>query len=192
MQDNAEVAWLLAMTAISTLTGEPARSVPGSFLDSRPTHDLSDDVRNQNAVGKHVEQAIHSRHHAMDVLTITADQQETPASRRLFRTGRVCDSLRNLRGSTLGLTQHRITLNAIRTPGWRFCRCSPPAANDGIDVLGVHFPSTARTVLSLLSRLAINLVPRPPKLEHRKSPVARIAKSALDDSRSSSSDGDRS
>jgi hypothetical protein len=59
MQDNAEVAWLLAMTAISNATGEPLESVR-LFLDSRHGRHFSDDVRNQMLVGKHVEQAIHA------------------------------------------------------------------------------------------------------------------------------------
>jgi hypothetical protein len=59
MQDKAEVAWLLAMTAISNATGEPLESVR-LFLDSRHGRHFSDDVRNQMLVGKHVEQAIHA------------------------------------------------------------------------------------------------------------------------------------
>ena len=57
MQDNAEVAWLLAMTAISNATGEPLESVR-LFLDSRHGRHFADDVRNNLLVGKSVEQAI--------------------------------------------------------------------------------------------------------------------------------------
>ncbi|WP_300319249.1 hypothetical protein [Accumulibacter sp.] len=59
MHDDAEVAWPLAMRAISNATGQPLESVR-LFLDSRHGRHFSDDVRNQMLVGKDVEQAIHA------------------------------------------------------------------------------------------------------------------------------------
>ena len=59
MKDNAELAWPLAISAISEATGEPLESVR-LFLDSRHGRYFSDDVRNQILVGKEVEQAIHA------------------------------------------------------------------------------------------------------------------------------------
>jgi len=57
MNDDAEVAWPLAMTAISNATGQPLESVR-LFLDSRHGRHFSDDVRNQMLVGKGIKQAI--------------------------------------------------------------------------------------------------------------------------------------
>ncbi|EXI87444.1 MAG: hypothetical protein AW11_02573 [Candidatus Accumulibacter regalis] len=57
MKDNAELAWPLAISAISDATGEPLESVR-VFLDSRHGRHFSDDVRNQMLVGKGIEQAI--------------------------------------------------------------------------------------------------------------------------------------
>jgi len=59
MNDDAEVAWPLAMTAISNATGQPLESIR-LFLDSRHGRHFSDDVRNQMLVGKGIEQAIHA------------------------------------------------------------------------------------------------------------------------------------
>jgi len=59
MQDNAETAWPIAMTAISDATCQPLESVR-LFLDSRHGRHFSDDVRNQLLVGKTLKQAIHA------------------------------------------------------------------------------------------------------------------------------------
>ena len=57
MNDDAEVAWPLAMTAISDATGKPPELVR-LFLDSRHGRYFSDDVRNHMLVDKGIEQAI--------------------------------------------------------------------------------------------------------------------------------------
>jgi len=57
MNEDAEAAWPIAMTAISEATAQPLESVR-AFLDSRHGRHFADDVRNQRLVGNHIEQAI--------------------------------------------------------------------------------------------------------------------------------------
>ena len=59
MNEHAEAAWPIAMTAISEATGQPLESVR-DFLDSRHGRHFADDVLNQMHAGNNVEQAIHA------------------------------------------------------------------------------------------------------------------------------------
>jgi len=57
LNDNAQAAWPIAMTAISDATSQPLESVR-AFLDSRHGRHFADDVLNQMLVGNNIEQAI--------------------------------------------------------------------------------------------------------------------------------------
>lgn len=57
LNDNAQAAWPIAMTAISDATCQPLESVR-TFLDSRHGRHFADDVLNQMLVGNNIEQAI--------------------------------------------------------------------------------------------------------------------------------------
>ena len=57
MNEHAEAAWPIAMTAISDATCQPLESVR-AFLDSRHGRHFADDVLNQMLVGKDIERAI--------------------------------------------------------------------------------------------------------------------------------------
>ena len=59
MNDNAEAAWPIAMTAISDATGQPLESVR-LFLDSRHGRHFADDVLNQLHAGHPLADAIHA------------------------------------------------------------------------------------------------------------------------------------
>ncbi|MDO3530834.1 hypothetical protein Q3O93_02750 [Ralstonia pseudosolanacearum] len=57
MNENAQAAWPIAMTAISDATCQPLESVR-TFLDSRHGRHFADDVLNQMLTGNDIEQAI--------------------------------------------------------------------------------------------------------------------------------------
>ena len=57
MNDNAQAAWPLAMTAISDATCQPLASV-GLFLDSRFGRHFADDVLNEMLRGHDIKAAI--------------------------------------------------------------------------------------------------------------------------------------
>ena len=57
MNDNAEAAWPIAMTAISDATHQPLESVR-LFLDSRHGRHFADDVLNEMLRGQKIQQAI--------------------------------------------------------------------------------------------------------------------------------------
>ena len=57
MNDNAEAAWPIAMTAISDATCQPLESVR-LFLDSRHGRHFADDVLNEMLRGQKIQQAI--------------------------------------------------------------------------------------------------------------------------------------
>ena len=57
MNDNAEAAWPIAMTAISDATYQPLESVR-LFLDSRHGRHFADDVLNEMLRGQKIQQAI--------------------------------------------------------------------------------------------------------------------------------------
>lgn len=57
MNENAQAAWPVAMTAISDATCQPFESVR-TFLDSRHGRHFADDVLNQMLTGNDIEQAI--------------------------------------------------------------------------------------------------------------------------------------
>ena len=57
MNDNAEAAWPIAMTAISDATCQPLESVK-LFLDSRHGRHFADDVLNEMLRGQKIQQAI--------------------------------------------------------------------------------------------------------------------------------------
>jgi hypothetical protein len=57
MNEHAEAAWQLAMTAISEATGQPLESVR-AFLDSRHGRHFADEVRNQMQAGLALADAI--------------------------------------------------------------------------------------------------------------------------------------
>ena len=59
LEDQAEAAWPIAMTTIAAATGQPLESVR-VFLDSRHGRHFADDVLNEMAKGKDLEQAIHA------------------------------------------------------------------------------------------------------------------------------------
>ncbi len=59
MNDEAAVAWPLAMTAISNATNQPLESVR-VFLDSRHGRHFADDVHNQLHAGKTLADAINA------------------------------------------------------------------------------------------------------------------------------------
>lgn len=59
MNDNAEAAWPLAMTAISDATYQPLESVR-DFLDSRHGRHFADDVLNMMYAEQALEEAIHA------------------------------------------------------------------------------------------------------------------------------------
>ena len=56
---EAEAAWPIAMTTIADATGQPLESVR-VFLDSRHGRHFADDVLNERAKGKDLEQAIYA------------------------------------------------------------------------------------------------------------------------------------
>jgi len=57
MNDHATTAWPLAMTAVSTATGEPLESIR-LFLDSRYGRHFADDVLNHVHAGRPLPEAI--------------------------------------------------------------------------------------------------------------------------------------
>ena len=57
MNDNADAAWPIAMTAISDATNQPLESVR-LFLDSRHGRHFADDVLNEMLRGHDIKQAI--------------------------------------------------------------------------------------------------------------------------------------
>lgn len=57
LNENAQAAWPIAMTAISDATGQPLESVR-AFLDSRHGRHLADDVMNELLGGHTIQQAI--------------------------------------------------------------------------------------------------------------------------------------
>ncbi len=57
LNENAQVAWPIAMTAISDATGQPFESVR-LFLDSRYGRHFADDVLNEMLRGQTIQQAI--------------------------------------------------------------------------------------------------------------------------------------
>lgn len=57
MNENAQAAWPIAMSAISDATCQPLESVR-TFLDSRHGRHFADDVLNQMLTGNDIEQAI--------------------------------------------------------------------------------------------------------------------------------------
>lgn len=57
MNEHAEAAWPLAMTAISDATGQPLESVR-TFLDSRHGRHFADDVQNSLYAGANLADAI--------------------------------------------------------------------------------------------------------------------------------------
>ncbi len=59
MNDQAETAWPIAMTAISDATYQPLESVR-AFLDSRHGRHFADDVLNGLHAGSHLQEAIHA------------------------------------------------------------------------------------------------------------------------------------
>lgn len=59
MNEQADDAWPLAMTAISEATSQPLESVR-TFLDSRFGRHFADDVLNQRHVGHTLADAIHA------------------------------------------------------------------------------------------------------------------------------------
>ena len=59
MNDKAEVAWPVAMTAISDTTCQPLESVR-LFLDSRHGRHFADDVLNEMLRGQKIQQAINA------------------------------------------------------------------------------------------------------------------------------------
>ena len=59
MNDNAEAAWPIAMTAISDATYQPFESVR-TFLDSRHGRHFADDVLNALHAGANLKDAIHA------------------------------------------------------------------------------------------------------------------------------------
>ena len=59
MNDDAQAAWPIAMTAISDATYQPLESVR-LFLDSRHGRHFADDVLNALLIGNSVEQAVHA------------------------------------------------------------------------------------------------------------------------------------
>ena len=59
MNDNAEAAWPIAMTAISDATGQPLESVR-TFLDSRHGCHFADDVLNELHTGANLQNAINA------------------------------------------------------------------------------------------------------------------------------------
>ena len=59
LRDQAEVAWPIAMTAISDATYQPLESVR-AFLDSRHGRHFADDVLNELHAGAKLQEAIHA------------------------------------------------------------------------------------------------------------------------------------
>ena len=59
LRDQAEVAWPIAMTAISDATNQPLESVR-AFLDSRHGRHFADDVLNGLHAGSNLKDAIHA------------------------------------------------------------------------------------------------------------------------------------
>ena len=59
MNERAEAAWPIAMTAISDATYQPLESVR-TFLDSRHGRHFADDVLNELHAGANLEDAIHA------------------------------------------------------------------------------------------------------------------------------------
>lgn len=59
MNENAQAAWPIAMTAISDATCQPLEPVR-AFLDSRHGRHFADDVLNQIITGNGIAQAIHA------------------------------------------------------------------------------------------------------------------------------------
>ncbi len=59
MGNRAKVTWPIAMTTIAAATGQPLESVR-VFLDSRHGRHFADDVLNEMAKGKDLEQAIYA------------------------------------------------------------------------------------------------------------------------------------
>lgn len=59
MNEHAEAAWPLAMTAISDATGQPLESVR-TFLDSRHGRHFADDVQNGLYTGATLAEAINA------------------------------------------------------------------------------------------------------------------------------------
>ena len=59
LDDQAEAAWPIAMITIAAATGQPPESVR-VFLDSRHGRHFADDVLNERAKGKDIEQAIYA------------------------------------------------------------------------------------------------------------------------------------
>ena len=57
MNEHAEAAWPMAMTAISDATGQPLESVR-TFLDSRHGRHFADDVHNELFAGANLKDAI--------------------------------------------------------------------------------------------------------------------------------------
>ncbi len=57
MNDNAEAAWPIAMTAIADATSQPLESVR-AFLDSRHGRHFADDVLNEMLRGHSIKQAL--------------------------------------------------------------------------------------------------------------------------------------
>ena len=59
MDEHAQAAWLIAMTAISDATCQPLESVR-VFLDSRHGRHFADDVLNEMLRGQTIQQAINA------------------------------------------------------------------------------------------------------------------------------------
>jgi hypothetical protein len=59
MNDQAQTAWPIAMTAISDATNQSLESVR-AFLDSRHGRHFADDVLNGLHAGSHLQEAIHA------------------------------------------------------------------------------------------------------------------------------------
>ena len=59
LRDQAEVAWPIAMTAISDATNQPLESVQ-AFLDSRHGRHFADDVLNELHAGANLQDAINA------------------------------------------------------------------------------------------------------------------------------------
>src|SRR3546814_16103230 len=62
MNDDAQAAWPIAITAISDATCQPLESVR-LFLDSRHGRHFADDVLNELHAGSNLQEAIHAATH---------------------------------------------------------------------------------------------------------------------------------
>jgi len=125
MNEHANAAWPLAMTAISDATNQPLESVL-VFLDSRHGRHFADDVLNQLHAGRDLADAINA--------ATPPDQQAIRHPARSALPDGLRDSLRDHRR----VAGRLIERHAIRLAGGLLARPVLPAAHDHVDVLGVE------------------------------------------------------